>query len=117
MSSSSIRCLGILGSGISHSLSPLIHNYAAALLGVDCVYLSFDSESRSFPGPDFFRAMWDFGALGFNITVPFKENAARMFPGSGLASVNTIYRGQKYWEAASTDAEGFLLGLSQLNLG
>jgi shikimate dehydrogenase len=40
-----------------------------------------------------------------------------MFPGSGLASMNTIYRGNDYWEATSTDAEGFLLGLAQLNRG
>lgn len=117
MLQASSRCLGILGSGISHSLSPLIHNYSAAQLGVDAVYLRFDSQSRQFPGPDFFKAMWDVEALGFNVTVPFKEEAARMFPGSGLASVNTIYRGKDYWEATSTDAEGFLLGLAQLNRG
>jgi shikimate dehydrogenase len=117
MIQASSRCLGILGSGISHSLSPLIHNYSAAQLGVDAVYLSFDSQSRQFPGPDFFKAMWDVNAFGFNVTVPFKEDAARMFPGSGLASVNTLYRGKNYWEATSTDAEGFLLGLAQLNRG
>ncbi|MDQ3231074.1 MAG: hypothetical protein M3Q07_04570 [Pseudobdellovibrionaceae bacterium] len=115
MIQSSSRCLGILGSGISHSLSPLIHNYAAAQLGVDCVYLCFDSQSRQFPGADFFQTMWDVGALGFNVTVPFKEQAAQMFPGSSLASVNTLYRGEKFWQATSTDAEGFLLGLAQLN--
>jgi shikimate dehydrogenase len=115
MIQASSRCLGILGSGISHSLSPLIHNYSAARLGVDAVYLCFDSQSRQFPGLDFFKAMWDMGALGFNVTVPFKETAARMFPGSGLASVNTIYRGKAGWEATSTDAEGFLLGLAQLS--
>lgn len=117
MIQSSSRCLGILGSGISHSLSPLIHNHSAARLAVDCVYLCFDSHSRKFPGPDFFQTMWDVGALGFNFTVPFKEHAARMFPGSGLASVNTLYRGSEYWQATSTDAEGFLLGLAQLNRG
>ncbi len=117
MLQASSRCLGILGSGISHSLSPLIHNYSAAQLGIDAVYLRFDSQSGQFPGSDFFRAMWDFGALGFNVTVPFKEEAARMFLGSGLASVNTIYRGKSGWEATSTDAEGFLLGLAQLKLG
>ncbi|WP_141736525.1 shikimate dehydrogenase family protein [Oligoflexus tunisiensis] len=117
MIQSTSRCLGLLGSGISHSLSPLIHNFAAARLAVDAVYLCFDSATRRFPGPDFFQAMWDMGAFGFNITVPFKEDAARMFPASGLASVNTIYRGKKGWEATSTDAAGFLLGLEQLNRG
>jgi shikimate dehydrogenase len=117
MIQSTSRCLGLLGSGISHSLSPLIHNYAAARLGVDAVYLCFDSAARQFPGSDFFQAMWDMGAFGFNVTVPFKEDAARMFPGSGLSSVNTIYRGEKGWKATSTDAEGFLLGLEQLNRG
>lgn len=115
MIQSSSRCLGILGSGIRHSLSPLIHNYSAAQLGLDVVYLCFDSAARQFPGPEFFQTMWDVGALGFNVTVPFKEQAARMFPGSGLASVNTLYRGSESWQATSTDADGFLLGLAQLD--
>ncbi len=112
----STRCMGILGSGIGHSLSPLIHNYSAQKLALDCVYLAFDSSEKKFPERCFFQSMWDMGALGFNVTVPFKEQAAEMFPGSGLGSVNTLYRGTQGWQATSTDAEGFLLGLTQIQI-
>ena len=33
---------GLLGSPVSHSLSPLMHNEAFRLLGLDYVYLCFD---------------------------------------------------------------------------
>jgi len=112
----STRCLGILGSGIGHSLSPLIHNYSAQKLAMDCVYLAFDSHEKKFPDRSFFESMWDMGALGFNVTVPFKEQAAKMFPGSGLGSVNTLYRGSEGWQSTSTDAEGFLMGLAQTQI-
>ncbi len=112
----STRILGLLGSGISHSLSPFIHNFSAQALGMDSVYLPLDSSGKKFPERSFFQTMWDIGALGFNITVPFKEQAARMFSDSGLSSVNTLYRGESNWLATSTDAEGFVLGLQQNKL-
>lgn len=99
------RLFGLLGSGISHSLSPLIHNYAARKLQQEAVYVLFDSATKKFPDQQFFKAMWDFGVLGFNVTLPFKEAAAKYFGSPGLNSVNTIYRGDGTWKAKSTDAE------------
>ncbi|MFQ9442986.1 MAG: quinate/shikimate dehydrogenase, partial [Eubacterium ventriosum] len=36
------RLTGLLGSPVSHSKSPLMHNEAYRLLGLDYVYLCFD---------------------------------------------------------------------------
>src|SRR5262245_13575334 len=94
--SASTKLVGLLGHQISHSLSPLIHNTTAQWLGIDACYLALDSKDRRFPNADFFRQMWDFGAVGFNVTTPFKEDAARLFGGG--ASINTIYRGDDAWK-------------------
>lgn len=104
---------GIIGRGISHSLSPLLHHAAAQELGIDAVYLPFD-VSTDFPGAGFFETMWEVGAYGFNVTVPYKEAAARFFDTQGLRSINTIFRGSKGWQVASTDGQGFLRGLDEL---
>ncbi len=106
------KTLGLIGEGIKHTLSPRIHNSSAKNLGINCVYLPFD-----LPGPkldDFLKLHWELGSVGFNVTVPHKSQAASIFADSGLRSVNTIYRGNSGWQAASTDGEGFAKGLDQI---
>ncbi len=107
------KILGLLGSGISYSLSPLIHNYSIKCLNLNQVYLPFDIQGN-FPSVDFFKTMWDIGCIGFNVTVPWKESVAQLFSVSGLSSVNTIYRGHDGWQVASTDGPGFEIGLDSL---
>lgn len=65
--------LGVIGSPVSHSRSPLIHNAALASLQANMVYVPFrvDNlrvflESRLFKRDDF---------AGFSITIPHKETA------------------------------------------
>ena len=106
------RALGLVGQGIGYSLSPAIHNLAIEQLGKNLVYLPFDIQERSLkPFLDFF---WDAGGVGFNVTTPHKSTIARMIPGHGLSSVNTVFRGETWWEATSTDAEGFSSGLERI---
>lgn len=107
------RLVGVLGRGISHTLSPLIHNQAMRDLGLNGVYVPFDCQTN-FPKTDFFQAMWDAGAWGFNVTVPYKEAAASLLGQGQWSSINTIYRGKQGWEVCSTDGLGFLRGLSEI---
>lgn len=109
------RILGLIGRGIGHTLSPIIHNSAIASFSANACYLPFDIAGE-FPELPFFESMWQAGALGFNVTVPFKEKAAELFAPNRV-SVNTIFRGEDGFEATSTDGEGFLLGLHELGLG
>lgn len=41
------RLTGLLGSPVSHSISPLMHNEAFRLLGLDYAYLCFDIKADS----------------------------------------------------------------------
>lgn len=109
---SSTKMGGLIGRGIAHSLSPFIHNTSAAMLGLDVVYRTFDLPDA--PGPEFFATHLEGECYGFNVTVPYKEQVAALFPDSKLRSVNTLVNAKTSWEAFSTDGEGFLLGLEDL---
>ncbi len=110
------RVLGLIGANIAYSLSPEIHNFSIRKLGLNQVYLPFDTGGGLFPDRNFFRVMWDIGAQGFNITVPWKEVAASAFSDHSFSSINTVYRGQSGWEVDSTDGPGFARGLLELGV-
>ena len=41
------RLACLLGSPVSHSISPLIHNFSFQYLGIDCAYLAFDINEQN----------------------------------------------------------------------
>ena len=97
---------GLIGKNISHTLSPLIHNSAARLLHKNAVYLPFDVPATALP--HLLSVLWDMGALGFNVTTPHKEAVASLITNHPhISSMNTGYRGDVGWLAASTDGIGF----------
>ncbi|MBM4251217.1 MAG: hypothetical protein FJ146_04560 [Deltaproteobacteria bacterium] len=107
------QLMGLLGEQISYTMSPEIHNLAAARLGLNIVYLPLPM-----PAPqvrNFLHVAWDMGAVGFNVTTPHKALVASLVPGNLLSSVNTLYRGVEWWNAASTDGPGFVRGLRRMN--
>ncbi|RZA24539.1 MAG: hypothetical protein EOP10_09610 [Proteobacteria bacterium] len=109
----STRFGGLLGRGIGHSLSPFIHNTAASLLGLDLVYLSFDFAAA--PGAEFFQTLLHSNCYGFNVTVPYKELVGQVLGDHSLVSCNTLIPRGDRWTMASTDAEGFLEGLKDID--
>jgi len=109
----STKVVALVGSGISYSLSPSIHNYSAALLKRDCVCIPIDVGPLSVkPVLD---VLWSMGAEGASITTPHKEAVAREVAG-GCASVNSIYRGEGHWVGQSTDAEGLARALQRVGV-
>jgi shikimate dehydrogenase len=66
-----MKRFGVLGHPIGHSLSPLLHNTAFSLLGLDCSYEAFDVESSSLGAA--IRDLKERGFLGLNVTIPHKE--------------------------------------------
>ncbi|RYZ59694.1 MAG: hypothetical protein EOP07_03220 [Proteobacteria bacterium] len=114
--SGSTRFGGLIGKGIAHSLSPLIHNSSAEILGIDSVYLAFDLAEA--PPPSFFETMLKGNCYGFNVTVPYKESIANVITGGSsepLSTVNTLFLKGNQWEATSTDADGFAAGLLEID--
>ena len=66
-SSTSLYC--VLGSPVSHSKSPVLHNAAFAVHGVDAVYLAFEPPDAA----SAVKAIKTLGICGASVTIPFKE--------------------------------------------
>ena len=62
------RLTGLLGSPVSHSKSPLMHNEAYRLLGLDYVYLCFDVPENNLQVA--FEGLKKLNVAGFNCTMP-----------------------------------------------
>ena len=108
------RCIrlisaGVLGSPISHSLSPRLHNAAYKFLGVDASYSAFEVQSGNLQS--FLEA--DGSALNcLSLTMPLKEEAMSIATSISdisrkFQSGNTLHKVGGLWNLTSTDVEGF----------
>lgn len=109
----------LLGTGIGHSLSPLIHTEAARRRGLDLVYELWETD-RAGLAPALERARHQ-GLAGLNITAPLKEAVLPLVqhlePGAARAgSVNLLLPGPGGWDGRSTDGAGFLAPLEGLGV-
>ncbi len=108
------RVVGILGDPVDHSLSPRMHNAAYAALGLDYVYVPFRTPRARLR--DAVRGMDSLGIVGFNVTVPYKEDVLKLVDrltdtARAIGAVNTIYREGDERVGDNTDAEGFSTAL------
>lgn len=107
--------LAIIGWPVSHSRSPLIHNYWLAAQGLPPLYEAYPID----PKDDFraaLRGMADAGFVGANVTVPHKEAAFAAMDALSpaaqiLGAVNTISFENGRLQGDNTDGDGFLAGL------
>ncbi|OYO24294.1 shikimate dehydrogenase [Enemella dayhoffiae] len=105
------RC-AVVGHPVQHSLSPAIHRAAYARLGLDWRFDRVDVA----PGglPDFVAGLgpeW----RGLSVTMPHKEDAARLGEGDETVALtevaNTIVLGGDGPQVRNTDVSGFLVAL------
>ncbi|MGN0301764.1 MAG: shikimate dehydrogenase [Anaerotardibacter sp.] len=68
--SGATKYIALVGSPVKNSLSPTIHNASFEKLGLDYVYVAFDSKENYLL--DSMRGMASLGFLGFNVTTPCK---------------------------------------------
>ena len=115
------RYAEVIGDPISHSKSPLIHNFWLEKLGLDAEYRSCHVKPEELE--DYFsdrRA--DSSWLGCNITLPHKVAALEFVSDPGgvrgsIGAVNTVFRGeQNNLIGTNTDAGGFYLPIANMNL-
>lgn len=100
----------VLGSPISHSLSPRIHRKAYEILGIAADYQAVELDENSFPS--FFAANSGDSWSGFSLTMPLKEVAFDVATSvdertKRINSANTLYRSGTNWSATSTDLLAF----------
>ena len=111
------KILGVIGSPISHSLSPIIHNAAIDHLGLDYRYLAFpvapDQLATALAG---FAAI---GLVGCSVTIPHKQTImpllAEISPlAQAVGAVNTVWNTPTGWHGTNTDVAGFVSPLAAM---
>lgn len=111
--------LAVLGSPISHSLSPKIHGAAYQALGLQAEYGSHEVSESSFP--DFIEAHSPSEWRGFSLTMPLKEIALSVCQeveevARGIGAINTLVSNEEGWIGYNTDVAGFSYLFAQLEL-
>jgi shikimate dehydrogenase len=105
-----MNLLAVVGNPVSHSLSPQIHEMFAAQFDLNISYEKIESPLAGFR--ETAEAFIEQGAIGFNITVPFKFEAFQL--------VDTLSRQAKHARAVNTvkrDESGLLEGYNTDGLG
>jgi len=87
-----MQVFGLIGNPVEHSVSPPMHEAAYGACGMDARYVTFE------PKPDSIDRVVDgasaLGIAGLNVTIPFKQDVARVVETDPLAerigAVNTV---------------------------
>jgi shikimate dehydrogenase len=111
------KLLGVIGSPIEHSLSPIMHNAALAEMGLDYAYLPFAIAPEQLS-----TALAGFAAIdlrGFSITIPHKQMIMPLLTqvtevAQTIGAVNTVWRTEQGWCGTNTDVTGFLAPLQAM---
>lgn len=109
------QVFGVLGSPISHSISPQMHNEAFRQLGMDCVYLAFEVGVDGMkPAVEGLRAL---NVRGYNVTMPNKNIMAtlcdRLSPAAEIiGAVNTVVNDNGILTGYTTDGTGYMRAVS-----
>jgi shikimate dehydrogenase len=109
--------MALMGSPVSHSLSPRMQNRGLRVRGIDGVYLAFHVLGAF---EDAVKGLRSLGALGANVTIPFKEEAFLLSEPQGNAcvvrAVNTlVFRGPGFRPLGyNTDVDGLLFTLKRM---
>ena len=110
------RVLGVVGTPLSHSRSPRIHNPALAASGIDAVYVPIELDDLS----ELERLARLLPLDGCSVTIPHKGDAAAMSDAAPMVrrvgACNTLVRTRTGWRGENTDVHGFLAPLRERSI-
>lgn len=110
------KLTGLLGSPVSHSISPAMHNEAFKQLSLDYVYLAFDVGIENLKtAVDGLRVL---NVRGFNLTMPNKNAMCKLCDSLSpaaeiIGAVNTIVNDNGYLAGHTTDGTGYMRALKE----
>jgi shikimate dehydrogenase len=112
------RLVGVIGSPIAHSLSPLLHNAAFAALGLGDTWRSLAFEVAPGQASDALAAMRRADISGLSVTMPHKADVAALVDertevARRLDAVNCIVNKDGVLLGTNTDGEGFVASLAR----
>lgn len=114
-----MRALQVIGDPVLHSKSPRIHTAMLTRLGLDLPYTARVVKKGELPA--YLAWAEQEGILGFNATMPHKEDLIPLLDGlsedaARFGAVNTVCRNGGRWIGHNTDGEGCLAALKQAGL-
>lgn len=109
------QVFGVLGSPISHSISPQMHNEAFRQLGMDCVYLAFEVDVDGMKTA--VEGLRTLNVRGYNVTMPNKNIMAtlcdKLSPAAEIiGAVNTVVNDNGVLTGHTTDGTGYMRAVS-----
>jgi 3-dehydroquinate dehydratase/shikimate dehydrogenase len=108
------RVYGVVGSDVTRSLSPILHNRAFEAAGLDAIYVPLQAEAL----PPFIRALPALDLAGFSVTRPYKvdilAHVQELDEAAALCgSVNTVVCHDGVLQGSTTDGVGVLAALKR----
>ncbi|MDR1521797.1 MAG: shikimate dehydrogenase [Streptococcaceae bacterium] len=114
------KLAGVIATPIKHSISPLIYNTAFKKLGINAVYLAFETKPFNFAKAiDAIRA---FDMLGVNLSMPYKQKALKYMDELGsevklVQAMNTVVHEDGCLIGRNTDGIGYIKSLEAKGYG
>ncbi len=112
------RLLGLLGSPVTHSISPKMHNTSFSYHGINYVYLCFDIDTTTLE--DAVKATKTMNFRGYNLTMPNKNDVVKYVDHISDAAklsgaVNTVVNENGVLYGHNTDGWGYFEALKELS--
>jgi shikimate dehydrogenase len=113
-----LHIVGVIGSPVAHSLSPLLHNTAFAALGLGDRWRSFAFEVAPRQAACALNAMRTEDITGLSITMPHKADVVDLVDECSdvahrLNAVNCVHKKMGRLLGTNTDGEGFVASLAR----
>jgi 3-dehydroquinate dehydratase/shikimate dehydrogenase len=116
--------MGLVGSDVSYSLSPHMHNAAFETLGVNAVYIPFETKDaeafiRRMAHPRTRELKWNL--RGLSVTAPYKSAVMNLLDwiepsAQEIGAINTIVVEESGLRGYNTDATGLIAPLREKGL-
>ena len=105
------KLFGVLGSPITHSISPQMHNEAFRQLGLDCIYVAFEVGEKGMKTA--VEGLRTLNVRGYNVTMPNKNIMAtlcdKLSPAAEIiGAVNTVVNDNGILTGYTTDGTGYM---------
>lgn len=103
------RTCGLIGDPVEHTMSPVIHNTLANIMGENLAYVPF--HVRDGLVEDAVKGAWALNLLGMNVTVPYKSDVIPYLSdidplAKKIGAVNTLVRTENGFKGYNTDMPG-----------
>ncbi len=111
------KIIGVIGSPITHSRSPQMHNAAISMAGLDYVYVPFHVDSDAIE--DALNGFNALNVVGINVTIPHKQTVIPFLTSISreaelIGAVNTLTFKNCEIHGDNTDAPGFLRAMEEV---